>query len=71
MTKDDIFARIVEILHETFDIEPARITPESRLGEDIDIATHLAEDGAQALAARRLNDELARHLGAESPHAAA
>ena len=37
MTKDDIFARIVEILNQTFDIEPARITRESRLGEDLDI----------------------------------
>lgn len=41
------------------------------VGADIPIASHLAEDGAQALAARRLNDELARHLGAERAHAAA
>jgi 1-acyl-sn-glycerol-3-phosphate acyltransferase len=41
------------------------------VGDDIPIASHLAEDGAQALAARRLNDELARHLGAERLHAAA
>ena len=41
------------------------------VGEDIPIDSHLAEIGAQALAARRLNDELARHLGAERPHAAA
>ncbi len=41
------------------------------VGEDIPIASHLAHDGAQALAARRLTDELARHLGAERPHAAA
>ncbi len=41
------------------------------VGEDIPIASHLAAEGAQALAARRLNDELARHLGAEIPHAAA
>jgi 1-acyl-sn-glycerol-3-phosphate acyltransferase len=41
------------------------------VGADIPIASHLAEGGAQALAARRLNDELARHLGAEPPHAAA
>jgi len=37
MTKDDIFAKIVDILHRTFDIEPARIQRESRLGEDLDI----------------------------------
>jgi 1-acyl-sn-glycerol-3-phosphate acyltransferase len=41
------------------------------VGHDIPIESHLAADGAQALAARRLNDELARHLGAERPHAAA
>ena len=41
------------------------------VGADIPIDSHLAEDGAQALAARRLNDELARHLGAERPHATA
>ena len=41
------------------------------VGDDIPIASHLAEDGALALAARRLNDQLARHLGAETPHAAA
>jgi 1-acyl-sn-glycerol-3-phosphate acyltransferase len=41
------------------------------VGDDIPIDAHLAEDGAQALAARRLNDELARHLGAERPHATA
>ena len=37
MNKDDIFAKIVEILQQTFDIEPSRITRESRLGEDLDI----------------------------------
>ena len=37
MNKDDIFAKIVEILQQTFDIAPARIKPEARLGEDLDI----------------------------------
>jgi 1-acyl-sn-glycerol-3-phosphate acyltransferase len=41
------------------------------VGDDIPVDSHLAEVGAHALAARRLNDELARHLGAEKPHAAA
>lgn len=41
------------------------------VGDDIAVDCHLAEAGAQALAARRLNDELARHLAAEKPHAAA
>jgi acyl carrier protein len=37
MTKDDIFAKIVEILQQTFDIDAARIKPDARLGEDLDI----------------------------------
>ncbi len=37
MTRDAIFDKCVEILHETFDIEVARIKPESRLYEDLDI----------------------------------
>ena len=41
------------------------------VGDDIAVDCHLAQAGALALAARRLNDELARHLAAESPHAAA
>ena len=41
------------------------------VGEDMPIGDHQAAEGAQALAARRLNDELARRLGAETPHAAA
>jgi 1-acyl-sn-glycerol-3-phosphate acyltransferase len=41
------------------------------IGEDIAVDDHLADPGAQALAARRLNDELARHLGADTPHGTA
>lgn len=37
MTKDDIFQRIVSILHDTFDIAPERIHLSSTLGEDLDI----------------------------------
>ena len=37
MTKDDIFQRIVTILHETFDIAPDRISPSSALKDDLDI----------------------------------
>lgn len=37
MTKDDIFKRIVVILHETFDLDPEQIRPESQLGADLDI----------------------------------
>ena len=37
MTKNERFDRIVTILHDSFEIEPARITPEARLYDDLDI----------------------------------
>jgi acyl carrier protein len=37
MTKNELFDRIVAILHESFEIEPSRIQPETRLYEDLDI----------------------------------
>ena len=37
MTKNELFDRIVTILHDSFEIEPARITPEARLYYDLDI----------------------------------
>ena len=37
MTKNVLFDRIVTILHDSFEIEPARITPKARLYDDLDI----------------------------------
>lgn len=37
MTKQELLARITAILHETFEIDPARVAPEARLYEDLDI----------------------------------
>ncbi len=37
MTKEQLFAKCVEILHETFDIPTDKIKPESRLFEELDI----------------------------------
>ena len=37
MEREEIFQRIAAILHDTFDIEPSRITPEAMLGPDLDI----------------------------------
>ncbi|HEY0860346.1 acyl carrier protein [Pseudoxanthomonas sp. F37] len=37
MTKNELFERIAAILHDSFEIEPARITPEARLYDDLDI----------------------------------
>jgi acyl carrier protein len=37
MTKDELFERIVTILHESFEIDRAKVTPQVRLFEDLDI----------------------------------
>ena len=37
MTKQELFDHLVAILKDTFDIEAAKIKPESRLYEDLDI----------------------------------
>ena len=37
MTKDELFQKCVEILHETFDIPKEKIKPESRLYDELDI----------------------------------
>ncbi len=37
MDKQVIFERIVSILHDTFEIDVARITPQARLHDDLDI----------------------------------
>jgi acyl carrier protein len=60
MTQDDILAKIVAILQQTFDIEPARITPAARLNEDLDIDSIDAVDlivQLKPLVGRRLQPE--------------
>lgn len=37
MTPQELFERISTILQDSFQIEAARITPQARLGEDLDI----------------------------------
>ncbi len=37
MTKDQLFQRIVAILHDTFGIDPEKVRLDSKLGEDLDI----------------------------------
>ncbi|MEJ5208960.1 MAG: acyl carrier protein [Lysobacteraceae bacterium] len=37
MTPQELFAHISTILQDTFQIEAERITPQARLGEDLDI----------------------------------
>lgn len=60
MTKDAIYERIVQILQETFDIDAARIEPQSKLYEDLDIDSIDAVDlivQLKPLAGKRLNAE--------------
>ena len=37
MTHDEIFARVAAVLDQTFEIDPARITLDARLYDDLDI----------------------------------
>ena len=61
MTKDDIFAKISEILQQTFEIDPARITPEAKLVDDLDIDSIDAVDlivQLKPLVGKRLQPEV-------------
>lgn len=37
VTKEEIFRKIADVLHETFEIPLEKITPEARLFEDLDL----------------------------------
>lgn len=37
MTKDELYAKIVSVLHETFGIDESKIRPDSQLNADLDI----------------------------------
>jgi acyl carrier protein len=60
MTKDDIFKRIVDILEQTFEIPPSRVTLQSNLYEDLEIDSIDAVDlivQLKPLVGRRLEPE--------------
>ena len=60
MTKDDIHQRIARIMEETFEIDPARVTLEARLYDDLEIDSIDAVDlivQLKPLAGRRLEPE--------------
>ena len=60
MTKDDIYRRIVTILEDTFEIDPAAVTLDARLAEDLEIDSIDAVDlivQLKPLAGRRLDHE--------------
>ncbi len=60
MTEQEIFERLSSILQDTFEISAERITPESRLYEDLDIDSIDAVDlivKLKPLVGSRLNPE--------------
>lgn len=60
MTKDEIFQKLREVLAESFDLEPERITPEAHLFTDLDLDSIDAVELAiqlQDLTGRRVKAE--------------
>jgi acyl carrier protein len=60
MTREDILKAIVDTLHETFEIDRGRITPDARLYDDLDIDSIDAIDlivKLKPLVGRRLDPE--------------
>ena len=60
MTRDEIQARVSGLLAQRFNIDPARITPEARLFQDLDLDSIDAIDMAvelQTWTGRRLSEE--------------
>lgn len=60
MTKDDIYQRIVKILEDTFEIDPALVKPEARLADDLEIDSIDAVDlivQLKPLVGKRLDPE--------------
>lgn len=65
MTKEQIFQRLSQVLQETFDIEPARITLAARLYDDLDIDSIDAVDlmvKLRPLVEKRLQPEAFRSV---------
>lgn len=65
MTREQIFAHLAQVLQQTFDIDPARITPAARLYDDLDIDSIDAVDlmvKLRSLTERRLQPEAFRSV---------
>ncbi len=59
--KDEIYAAIVEVLHEMFELEKSKITPEANLYTDLDIDSIDAVDLAvklKQLTGKRMQPEM-------------
>ncbi|GAA5786444.1 acyl carrier protein [Chitiniphilus shinanonensis] len=60
MDKQELLGRIQQVLADQFEIDPARVTPEARLYDDLDIDSIDAVDlvvQLQALVGRRLSPD--------------
>jgi acyl carrier protein len=60
LSREQLYARVVDILHTTFEIDPARIQPETRLYDDLDIDSIDAVDlivRLKPIVGRRLQPE--------------
>ncbi|MBB5017444.1 acyl carrier protein [Chitinivorax tropicus] len=60
MTQDEIYQMIVDVLHDTFELDPARITRDANLYTDLDIDSIDAVDLAvklKQLTGKRLTAE--------------
>lgn len=60
MNDQEIFDKLRSILHETFEIEPARVTPEAQLFTDLDLDSIDAVDLAiqlQKLTGKRIQPQ--------------
>jgi acyl carrier protein len=60
MTDDEILSRLRAILAETFEVDPATVTPQARLFEDLDLDSIDAVDLAvklQALTGKRIRPD--------------
>jgi acyl carrier protein len=61
LSKDEIYSRVVNILHEMFELDEARITPEANLYRDLDIDSIDAVDLAvklKQMTGKRLEPEV-------------
>ncbi|MDR5801392.1 acyl carrier protein [Caballeronia sp. LZ001] len=65
MTHDEILNRMREIFHDTFGIEPSRVTPQAHLFEELDLDSIDAVDLAiklQEMTGRRIKPEEFRNV---------
>ena len=65
MTKDEILARVRDIMAETFELDRERVVPEARLYEDLELDSIDALDMVvklQELIARRVDEQELRAL---------